>query len=71
MGSSAAMRDPSHVTQKINLCMHTRFYVSCSKGLYSQSNIFGFFGHDKNIEMSVFIYMYLKHSPDYIDSKYI
>ena len=30
-----------------------------------------FFGPDMNIEMGVIIYMYLKHSPDYIDSKYI
>ena len=29
------------------------------------------FGLDMNIEMYVIIYMYLKHSPDYIDSKYI
>ena len=30
-----------------------------------------FFGPDMNTEMGVVIYMYLKHSPDYIDSKYI
>ena len=30
-----------------------------------------FFRPDMNIEMGVVIYMYLKHSPDYIDSKYI
>ena len=30
-----------------------------------------FFGLDMNIEMGVAIYMYLKHPPDYIDSKYI
>ena len=30
-----------------------------------------FFGPDMNTEMGVVIYMYLKHSPDYIDCKYI
>ena len=30
-----------------------------------------FFGPDMNIQMGVVIYMYLKHSPDHIDSKYI
>ena len=32
---------------------------------------FPFFGPDMNTEMSVVIYMYLKHSQEYIDSKYI
>ena len=30
-----------------------------------------FFGPDIKTKMSVVIHMYLKHSPDYIDSKYI
>ena len=30
-----------------------------------------FFGPDIKTEVAVVIYMYLKHSPDYIDSKYI
>ena len=30
-----------------------------------------FFGPDMNTEMGVVIYMYLKCSPDYIDSRYI
>ena len=30
-----------------------------------------FFWHGVNTEMGVVIYMYLKHSPDYINSKYI
>ena len=29
------------------------------------------FGPDIKTKMAVVIYMYLKHSPDYIDSKYI
>ena len=29
------------------------------------------FGPDMKTEMGVVIYMYLKYSPDYIDSKYI
>ena len=28
-------------------------------------------GSDMNTEKGVVIYMYLKHSPDYIDSKYL
>ena len=71
MGSGVARRDPTHVTSKVNLCMHTMFQVCCSKGLYDQSTIFGFFGPDMNTEMGVVIYMYLKHSPVYINSKYI
>ena len=30
-----------------------------------------FFGCEMKTELGVVIYMYLKHSPDYIDSKYI
>ena len=30
-----------------------------------------FFGPDIKTEMAVVIYMYLEHSPDYIDSQYI
>ena len=30
-----------------------------------------FLGPDMNTEMGVVIYMYLKHTPDYIDSEYI
>ena len=30
-----------------------------------------FLGPDMDIEMGAVIYMYLKHSPDYIESKYI
>ena len=30
-----------------------------------------FLGPDMNIEVGVVMYMHLKHSPDYIDSKYI
>ena len=30
-----------------------------------------FFGLDMETEMGVVIYMYLKHSPDYIDFKYL
>ena len=29
------------------------------------------FGHDMKTEIGVVIYMYLKHSPEYIDFKYI
>ena len=30
-----------------------------------------FWGADMNTEMGVVIYIYLKHSPDYIDSKHL
>ena len=44
----------------------------CSKGLSSRSTFLTFFGPDMKTEMGVImIYMYLKHSPDYIDSKYM
>ena len=41
------------------------------QGLYGPSSIFGFFWPDMNTEMGLVMYMYLKHSPDYIYSKYI
>ena len=38
----------------------------------AKSTIFGLlFGPDMKTEMGVVIFMYLKHSPDYIDSNYI
>ena len=67
MGKGVARWDPAHVTPKVKLCMHTMFYVCCSKGLSFQSTLWP----DINTEMGVVIYMHLKHSPDYIDSKYV
>ena len=41
-------------------------------GLSGQSTIFWpYFGPDLKTEIGVVIYMYLKHSPEYTDSKYI
>ena len=40
-------------------------------GLLAKVLFLEFFGPDINTEMGVVIYMNLKHSPDYIDSKYI
>ena len=43
------------------------------KCLYGQTTIFGSFwgGPDMKTEMGVVIFMYLKHSPEDIDSKYV
>ena len=50
--------------------------ISCFKfvipGFVLQSTIFAFFGEpDMDIEVGVVMYMYLKHSQDCIDSKYM
>ena len=37
----------------------------------AQVPFLAFFGPEMNTEMGVVLYMYLKHSLDYIDSKYI
>ena len=58
---SEARRDYTHVTPKVELCMHTT----------GQSRILAVFGLNMKTEMGGVIYMYLKHSPDYIDFKYI
>ena len=71
MGKGVARRDPTHITLKVKLYMHTMFYVCCSKGLLAKVPILAFFRPDMNKEKGVVIYMYLKHSPDYIDSKFI
>ena len=71
MESGVARRNLTHITPKVNSCMHTMFLVCHSKGLYGQSTIFGFFRPVMDTGMGVVIYMYLKHPPNYIDSKYI
>ena len=65
------MRDLAHVTQKVNLCMHTMFRSVGPRVCHAKLPFLASLGLDMNIEMGVFIYMYLKHSPDHIDSKYI
>ena len=50
--------------------MHTMFFKSiASRGCMDKVSIF--VGPDMDTEIGVIIYMYLKHSPDYIVSKYI
>ena len=72
MGRGVARRKPSHVTSKVKVCVHTMFKIRCSKGLSDQCIIFmPFLGLSMKIEMVVVIYVYLKHFPDYIDSKCI
>ena len=71
MRRGVTRRDSAHVTPKVKLCMHTVFKVCCSKGSSGQILFLAFLGPVIETEMGVVIYMYLKHSPDYIDSKYI
>ena len=73
MGRGVARRDPTHVTLKVKLCMHIMFQVSSSQGLCWPKYHFWwvFLGPYMKTEMGVVIYMYSKHSSDYIDSKYI
>ena len=51
MEEGAAVRDPSHVTPKVNLCTHTVFY--------GQSTVFSFFGGIHEHKLGAVIYMYL------------
>ena len=81
MGKGVTRRDSAHVAPQVKLCMCTMYYVCCSKGLSDQSTIFGpffffffffflaFFCPD--IRNWCCLIHILKHSPDYIDSKYI
>ena len=43
VGRGVARRDPTHVTPKIKLCIHTIYQVCHSKDLFGQSTIFGLF----------------------------
>ena len=47
------------------------FKVCCFKDLSGQSTIFGLYLGLTGKQKGVVIYMYLEHSPGYIDSKYI
>ena len=71
MGRGKTRRDSAHVTTKVEWCMHTMYLVCCSKGLSGQSTIFVDFFLPDIKKMAVVIYLYLKDSLEYIDSKYI
>ena len=53
------------------MCAYNVLNLSLKGFVWSKYHYWPFFGRDIIIEMGVVIYMYLKHSPDYIDSKYI
>ena len=72
MGRGTARRDPAHVTPKVNCVRKSCFKSVTSRVCMAKVPFLAFFcWPDMNTEMGVVIYMYLKHSPDYIDSKYI
>ena len=57
---------------QMSSCVCIPYIKSCSsKGLSGPSTIFGFFLARHKTVMGVVLYMYLKYSTDYIDSKYI
>ena len=68
MKNGVAKRDPAHVTSKVNLCM---FKSVAPRGRWPKYHICPLFGPDMKTEMGVVIFMYLKHSLDYIDCNYI
>ena len=70
MGSGVARRDPTHVTPEVDLCIHTIMSVDL-RVCMAKVPFLALWGVDMNIRMGVVIYMYSKHSPDYIDSKYM
>ena len=71
MGSGVARRDPTHVTPKVICVCIPCFKSIAPRVCMAKVQFLEFFGPDMNTEMGVVIYMYLKHPPDYIDSKYI
>ena len=52
------------------VCYHV-LSLSLQGSVRPKYHFWHFFWPDMKTEMGVVIYMYLKHSPDYIDSKYI
>ena len=69
MGRGVARRDPAHVTPKVKCGCRP-----CFKSVGPRAGkvpFLSFFGLDMKTEMGIVVFMYLKHSPDYINSKYI
>ena len=44
MGSGVAVRDPAHVTQKVNLCVHTMFKSVAPRICIAKIPFLAFFG---------------------------
>ena len=60
MERGIARMDPTHVSPKVKLYVHTIYQVCRSKGLFGPSTIFlASFGPDMEIEIGVVISMHL------------
>ena len=70
MGRGVTRRDSAHFTPTVK-CIPGIESVAPRLFLVIVPFLPFFFGPNIKTEMGVVIYMYLKHSPDYIDSKYI
>ena len=71
MGKGVARRIPPMLLSKSS-CVCMQCFKSVAPMICLDKVLFvAFFWHGVNTEMGVVIYMYLKHSPDYINSKYI
>ena len=57
------------LTKLIRVCIPC--FKSVAPRVYGNVPFSAFLGPSMNTEMGVVIYMYLKHSQDYIDSKYL
>ena len=55
IGRGVASRDPTHVTPKVRLCIHTIYQVCSSKDVLGQITIFGLFGPDMKTEVGAVI----------------
>ena len=70
-GRGVARRDPTHDTPKVSCVCIPCFKSVALSVCMAKEPFLAFFGPDMNTEMEVVINMYFKHSPDYIDSKYV
>ena len=55
MGRGVAKRDPTHVTPKVKLCIHTIYQACHSKGLLAKVPFLASFGPDMKTEVGVVI----------------
>ena len=71
MGRGVAKRKPALLLPKSSCVCIPCFKSVTPRVCLAKVPFLIFFGPDMKTEMGVVIYMYLKHSPNYIDSKYI
>ena len=71
MGRGVTRRDFAYILAKSSCVCIPCFKSVAPRICLVKVPFLAFLGPDMETEMSVVIYMHLKHPPDYIDSKYI